>query len=169
LNTLFCSASFAVFANHAKWIIVAGSCQSFAQKSNTDACLNNITIIFGIIITNIQETTIRAWEGFGCVQHFVLRKYVFCIQSFLCPTSTFQILSNNIHPRVIFCSDGRGGDALGGGAWSDKVDLGDVKLTRSTSPAALSQSPSCFHFGPTLLTQIVDGINLSFSSRCLVV
>jgi hypothetical protein len=93
----------------------------------------------------------------------------FALNHFCAQPPTLQILSNNIHPRVIFCSDGRGGDALGGGAWSDKVDLGDVKLTRSTSPAALSQSPSCFRFGPTLLTQIVDGINLSFSTRCLVV
>jgi hypothetical protein len=169
LNVLFCSASFAVFANHAKWIIVAGSCQSFAQKLSTDACLNNNTTIFGIIITKTQETTMRAWEGFGCVQYFALRKYVFCIQSFLCPTPISQIVSNNIHPRVIFCSNGRGGDALGGGAWSDKVDLGDVKLTRSTSPAAFSQSHSSLHFGPTLHTQIVDDINLSFSTRCLVI
>ena len=42
-----------------------------------------------------------------------------------------QIISNNIHPRVIFCSDGRGAaDALGGGGWSDKADVGDFKVSR---------------------------------------
>ena len=47
------------------------------------------------------------------------------------------MLSNNIHPRVIFCSDGKGGGgALAVGGWSIKADVGDVKVTRSAEFSA---------------------------------
>jgi hypothetical protein len=60
------------------------------------------------------------------------------------------LLSNNIHPRVIFCSDGKGGggacNSLAVGGWSVKADVGDVKVIRLALAAACPSHVSVWTF-----------------------
>jgi len=159
---LFRSVAFAAFANHAKWIIAAGKSPHFwHQFVSIFKCFPSLAFYRHHILyyqdhyqhDHCRQRQSRIREGMGtcscsCSHPIsppfsssssflkVIRIRIHCHHLFL---STNQVVSNNIHPRVIFVSDGKGGgggDALGGGGWVNRGDVGDVKVTRLAAAAS---------------------------------